>query len=110
MTAQDVVSAFNVLMNEPTPVRWPNAAAIILLCDALDELWWRRRSAFNLTSIPTAMPAKPTAVGSTVYVQDSYRQSMAHYMAFLAFMEDAEDSGNAKLAAAHYDLYEKGIG
>lgn len=110
MTASDVLNEFRPMVSDASSIRWTDPAAILLLCNVLDEIWVRRRSAFNLTSIPLTMPAKPSVVGSTVYVQDSYRLPMAHYMAFLALMEDSDDAANAKLATMHYDLYEKGMG
>lgn len=116
MTAQQVITEFNAMMNEadssgtPAPNRWLNPRALQLLSNVLDEIWWQRRSAFNLTSIPIVMPTKPAAVGDTVFVQDTYKVPMAHYMAYLAFTEDSESDGNAKLAAMHYDLYTKAMG
>ena len=98
------------MITDASAVRWTNAALLVYIGDALDELWWKRRSAFNLTSIPTTMPTKPAAVGDTVFVQDSYRKPLGHFLAWACFLEDAEDSGNAKLAQTHWDFFEKGLG
>jgi hypothetical protein len=109
VTADDIFGDSRRWTNDASKVRWPDATMLIFLDAGLEDLWVRCRSAFNITSIPTTMPTKPTAVGSTVYVQDRYREPLSHYLAWACLLEDAEDTSNAKLAQYHWDKYEAGV-
>jgi hypothetical protein len=111
--AQEILTiAYGLLHDDVDRVtpRWSDVEFIRQLGSGLDYLWDHRRSAFNTAGIVTAMPAKPTVAGSTVYVQDSYRQPLAHYLTWACLVEDTDDEKNVKLAQYHWDEFEKMAG
>lgn len=97
-------------LNDPSGVRWTNAILIANINAALGEIWKRRRSAFYVSSIVTSQPSSVTAVGDAVPVIDSYRLALAHFVSFLSFIADADDTANSNAAQHHYDLFEKEMG
>ena len=109
MTAADVLTDARDMLNDPSSFRWKDPQLIRALCDALDELWVNRRSAFNVGAIPVAKPANPTVAASPVLVQDQYRQPLAHYVTWLMLLPNGQDPANQRLSQAHWDAYEKGI-
>jgi hypothetical protein len=110
MTAQQILTPAYALLHDDVDrvnPRWDNADFLLKLCAGLTYLWDKRRTAFFTAGIVTAMPTNPTVVGSTVYVQDSYQQPLAHYLAWACLIEDTDDEKNVKLAQAHWDIFEK---
>jgi len=53
----------------------------------------------------------PTALGSTIsaVIPDAYKPELAHFVTFRAFLNDAEDEGNAALAATHKTMFTNGV-
>ena len=111
MLVQDILNDARLLFNDSiVPYRWSDAELIGWLIDALQELWDRRRTAFFVAGIVTAIPAAIAAVGDTVLVQDAYKKPLAHYLAYVAFLENTDDVSNVNLSQKHYDAFMKGSG
>jgi hypothetical protein len=64
-----------------------------------------------LCSDTAVVTARPTAISASVppVVNDAYFMALVHFAAYLTFLEDSEDKGNAALAKTHYELYLKEV-
>ena len=50
-----------------------------------------------------------TAVEQPIYISDRYIQSIVHYMAYLSFLKDSEDTGNSSRSSAYLQLFQNEV-
>lgn len=74
------------------------------------EVWPAPDSALKVLARTCNHPTDIAALTETLSIDDSYRNALVHYVLFKAYAQDAEDSINASLSAAHYAIYAQTIG
>ena len=111
MLVSDILSTVRPWINDTAATyRWSDTELLAFANLGQTELFGRHPELFSLTALPSAKPADYTAVGDTITAHDSTRAAWAHYIAWAAYMEDTDDTGNAALATAHWDNMLRALG
>lgn len=112
MTGKNIIDVawrmINDLRTDDSKKRYPLAVMTDYLNDGLQDLYARRPMHLLAAdgSLNTFTELTTTTVLSTVLdIDDTYREPMAHYLAYRTFAEDSGDDNNAQLAQQQFALY-----
>jgi len=112
MTGQDIIDVawriINDLRGDDSNKRYPLADMVDYLNDGMQDLYGRRPMHLLGAdgSLGTYTELNTTTVSTTTLdISDTYREPMAHYLAYRTFAEDSGDDSNAGLAQQHFSLY-----
>ena len=112
MTGQDIITVAWRMINDErvddVNKRYPLAVMTAFLNDGLQDLYGRRPLHLLAAdgSLNTFTELTTTTVGTTALaIDETYRETMAHYLAYRTFAEDSGDDNNAALAQQHFALY-----
>jgi hypothetical protein len=110
MTIQNVIDYGRGDLADSTKARWPDADLLRYAIEACDTLIDMRQDLL-MDDGDLYDYESPSALGSTVptVIPDSYKPELAHFVCFRAFLNDAEDQGNAALAATHKTQFTSGV-
>jgi len=110
MTIQQVVDLARGDLADPSKARWADADLLPYAIEACDSLIDVRQDLL-MDDGDLFVYVAPTALGSTIQsvIPDTYKPELAHFVCFRAFLNDAEDEGNAALAATHKTLFTNGV-
>lgn len=112
MTGKDIIDVawrmINDLRVDDSKKRYPLAVMTIYLNDGLQDLYGRRPmhllAADGTLNTFTELDVA-TVLTTDLDIDDTYREPMAHYLAYRTFAEDSGDDNNAQLAQQQYALY-----
>ena len=60
-------------------------------------------------SVRSSITFDVKAIEQPIYISDRYIQSIVHYMAYLSFLKDSEDTGNANRSTAYLQLFQNEV-
>lgn len=109
MTGTEVIARVRPLISDEDEVRYADAALMLLVVAARRELYRRQPEAFFVSSIVITAPADVTDVAADLGVRDSYLDAVVHFVSYLVFLEDSEDTANANLAHVHFEHWEDAL-
>ena len=109
MKAGQVIDQFRRYLQDTQKTRYPEDGAEpwTYFRMAFSALWNSHRHLFYVARIVNRIPALPTRLDRNMDLEllEPALDKLAHYMAHLAFQEDAEDVQNLALAREHQAQY-----
>lgn len=110
MTAGDIITDARMALNDPSAVRWTNAASMYLyILDGESLIADLHPESQYISHVTNSTPTLSTATTDVLTIGADWKTALVHYVAYRCFLEDSDAAGNAKLSAQHYQLFREAV-
>ena len=113
VTAGDIITEARGLLNDASAVRWTNAALFRYIFAGENQMAGNHpetQLSDDDTKIDYPTPTLLTQVTDYTTISVEHAKPLVHFVVAQAFLEDADDAGNLKLADYHLSLYRQFLG